>query len=63
MPIMTGKQLYDEMLKIDKNTRALFITGYARQADCEDLIKNGEVIIHKPFTYEDLSAQIAKIYM
>ncbi len=63
MPIMTGKQLYDEMQRIDRNTRALFITGYAKQADYEELIKNGEVIINKPFTYEDLSAQIAKIYM
>lgn len=63
MPVMTGKQLYDEMQKVEKDTKALFITGYAKQADYEDLIRKGEVIIHKPFTYEDLSAQIAKIYM
>jgi signal transduction histidine kinase len=63
MPVMTGKQLYDEMKKIDENTTAFFITGYAKQADYEDLIKQGEVIIQKPFTYEDLSVQIAKIYM
>ena len=63
MPVMTGKQLYDEMQKLDNNAKALFITGYARQADYEELIKNGKVIINKPFTYEDLSAQIAKIYM
>lgn len=63
MPVITGKQLYDEMKKIDKNTKAFFITGYAKQADYEYLIKQGEVIIQKPFTYEDLSVQIAKIYM
>lgn len=63
MPVMTGKQLYDEMKKVHKNTKAFFITGYAKQADCEELIKKGEVIIQKPFTYEDLSVQIAKIYM
>ena len=62
MPVMTGKQLYDEMKKTDKNTMAFFITGYAKQADYEDLIRQGEVIIQKPFTYEDLSVQIAKIY-
>ena len=63
MPVMTGKQLYDEMQKLNNNTKVLFITGYARQADYEELVKNGAIIIHKPFTYEDLSAQIAKIYM
>ena len=63
MPVMTGKQLYDEMQKIDNNAKALFITGYARQADCEELIKGGATIIHKPFTYEDLSTEIAKIYI
>lgn len=62
MPIMTGKQLYDEMKKIDNNSKVFFITGFAQQADCEELIKKGEVIIQKPFTYEDLSAQIAKVY-
>ena len=49
--------------KIDNNAKALFITGYARQADCEELIKGGATIIHKPFTYEDLSTEIAKIYI
>lgn len=62
MPVMTGKQLYDEMKKIENNARAFFITGFAKQADYEELIKKGEMIIHKPFTYEDLSLQIAKIY-
>lgn len=62
MPVMTGKQLYDEMKKIKDNTIALFITGFAKQADYEELIKRGEIIVHKPFTYEDLSLHIAKIY-
>lgn len=63
MPVMTGKELYDEMKKIDKNNKSFFISGYARQAEWEELVKQGEVIIQKPFTYEDLSVQIAKIYM
>lgn len=62
MPVMTGNELYEEMLKIDNETKALFITGYAKQADYEKLINNGEIVIAKPFTYEDLSVQIAKIY-
>ncbi len=62
MPIMSGKQLYEEMKKTKNKTKAFFITGFAQQSDYEELISKGEVIIHKPFTYEDLSANIAKIY-
>lgn len=62
MPVMTGKQLYDEMKKVNNNTRAFFITGFANQGDIEELLAKGEMIIHKPFTYEDLSLQVAKIY-
>ncbi|MGD9566846.1 MAG: ATP-binding protein [Sedimentibacter sp.] len=62
MPVMTGRQLYEEMKKANKNNKSIFITGYAMQADYEELIKQDEVIIQKPFTYEDLSVQIAKIY-
>lgn len=63
MPVMTGKELYEEMQKVDNDTKAFFITGYAKQDDWEELINNGEIIIQKPFTYEDLSVQIAKIYV
>jgi len=63
MPVMTGKQLYEEMQKIREKPKAFFITGYAKQTDYEELLGNGEVIIQKPFTYEDLSSQIARIYM
>lgn len=62
MPVMTGKQLYEEMKKIRSKSKAFFITGFAKQTDYEELVNNGEIIIHKPFTYEDLSSQIAKIY-
>lgn len=63
MPLMTGNELFEEMRKIHKKAKAFFITGYAKQTDYENLIKNGSVIIEKPFTYEELSTQIAKIYM
>lgn len=63
MPVMTGRQLYEHMQIKKKDAAAIFITGYARQTDYEELTKKGAVIIEKPFTYEDLSTQIAKIYM
>jgi len=63
MPVITGKQLYEEMQKVNNKSKAFFITGFAKQSDYEELERRGEIIIQKPFTYEDLSVQIAKIYM
>ena len=63
MPVMTGRQLFEHMQKVKSDATVFFITGYARQADYEELTKKGSIIIEKPFTYEELSAQIAKIYM
>jgi CheY-like chemotaxis protein len=63
MPVMTGRQLYEHMQIKKKDAAAIFITGYARQTDYEELTRKGAVIIEKPFTYEDLSTHIAKIYM
>lgn len=63
MPVMTGRQLYEHMQVKKKDAAAIFITGYARQTDYEELTRKGAVIIEKPFTYEDLSTHIAKIYM
>lgn len=63
MPGITGKQLFEQMKKIREDATAIFITGYARQTEYEELTKNGSVIIEKPFTSEELSTQIAKIYM
>lgn len=62
MPVISGRQLFEEMKKINLKTKSLFITGFAKQADYEELEGMGEIIINKPFTYEDLSSQIAKIY-
>lgn len=63
MPVMTGRQLYEHMQYRKNDAAAIFITGYARQTDYEELTRKGAVIIEKPFTYEDLSTHIAKIYM
>ena len=62
MPIISGKKLFEKMLKINPDATAIFITGYAMQADYEELAKKGHIIIEKPFTSEDLSTHIAKLY-
>lgn len=62
MPEMSGKTLYEELQKINKDVTTIFISGYSGQKDFEDLSKMGLSIIEKPFTFADLSSQVAKIY-
>jgi len=62
MPNMSGKELFDELKKINNNITAIFISGYSGQAEMEELINRGLKIIEKPFTFDELSAEIAKIY-
>lgn len=63
MPVMSGKQLFEQMKIAKEDSTAIFITGYAKQAEFEELTKNGSMIIEKPFTSEELSTTIAKVYM
>lgn len=62
MPNMSGKKLYEEFKKINKEVMAIFISGYSKQVDYEDIIKNGSIFIEKPFTFDELSSRIARIY-
>nr|WP_312576818.1 response regulator [Sedimentibacter sp.] len=62
MPNMSGKELHEELKKVNKDIITIFISGYSGQAECEEIIKNGYTIIEKPFTFDELSTQIAKIY-
>lgn len=62
MPNMSGARLYEELRKINKDVISIFISGYSGQVEYEDLVKKGFIFIEKPFTFDELSAQIAKIY-
>ena len=62
MPNMGGKELHEELKKINKEIISIFISGYSGQAECEEIINNGYTIIEKPFTFDELSTQIARIY-
>jgi len=62
MPNLSGKELFDELKKINNKITAIFISGYSGQAEMEELINRGLRIIEKPFTFDELSAEIAKIY-
>lgn len=62
MPNMGGKELHEKLKEINKDIISIFITGYSGQAECEEIINNGYTIIEKPFTFDELSTQIARIY-
>lgn len=62
MPHMSGKELYFEIKKINKNAIIIFITGYANQKDFDEIKKENLIIIEKPFSIEKLSNSVAKIY-
>lgn len=62
MPEMNGVELYNEMQKINKNVIPVFISGYSSQVEYEDLIRKGFIFIEKPFTFEELSTSISKLY-
>lgn len=62
MPNMCGKELHEELKKINKDVTSIFISGYSGQAEYEELIKNKSIFIEKPFTFDELSSKIAKIY-
>ncbi len=62
MPNMGGKELHEKLKKINNDIISIFITGYSGQAECEEIINDGYTIIEKPFTFDELSTQIAKIY-
>jgi len=62
MPSMGGKELHNELKKVNKEIVSIFISGYSGQTDYEEIINNGYIIIEKPFTFDELSTQIAKIY-
>lgn len=63
MPDMNGNELYEELQKIDKEAVAIFISGFSGQAEYEELIKKGYIVVEKPFTFTELSTQIAKLYL
>lgn len=62
MPNMGGKELHEKLKKVNKDIVSIFITGYSGQAECEEIINSGYTIIEKPFTFDELSTQIARIY-
>ena len=62
MPELNGRDLYEKMIIINEEAAVIFITGFAQQAEYEELMRKGLAIIEKPFTYEKLSEIISRMY-
>ncbi|MDD2493648.1 MAG: ATP-binding protein [Tissierellia bacterium] len=62
MPEMNGILLYNELQRINKDVVPVFISGYSAQIEYEELIKKGFIFIEKPFTFDELSTNISKLY-
>jgi two-component system cell cycle sensor histidine kinase/response regulator CckA len=59
MPGMGGKELAQELIKIDPRVRVLAITGYTLAEDMEGLRRAGILdVIHKPFEVDTLAEVI-----
>lgn len=63
MPQMSGRRLYNETKKINPDIKAIFISGFSLQDHKEQVLKDGALaFIEKPFTFEEISSTLAKIY-
>jgi len=62
MPVMNGKDTFDELVKINKDCKVLIASGYAPGSDVREmLLKPGVVFLQKPFTLSQLRETIHKM--
>ncbi|QHJ00218.1 response regulator [Xylophilus rhododendri] len=62
MPEINGRKLADEALRRRPGLRVLFTTGYTRNAVVHNgVLDAGVHLIGKPFTVEELAAQVRKV--
>lgn len=62
MPDMSGRQLVDRLLKLKPDLKALFTTGYTRNAIVHNgVLDSGTQLLTKPFTIDDLAAKVRSI--
>jgi PAS domain S-box-containing protein len=62
MPVLNGKQAYDEMKKKAPGLKALFITGYPVEGMHRRFVLDSDIrVMQKPFTPGDLLRQVRRI--
>ena len=59
MPKVSGREVFDQMLQIRPNARAIFCTGYdPKVSEVSALLADGRSLIRKPFTPHDLLSAV-----
>ncbi len=62
MPEMTGKELYEKMLKKNPNIKVIFMSGYTNTIlEKQGLLDKNTNFIHKPVSIKNLTSIIRKI--
>ena len=58
MPGMSGKELVEQLRKIDPDLRVLYMSGYTDNAVVQHgILDSGTPFIQKPFSIRDLAAK------
>ncbi|HCV42496.1 MAG TPA: hypothetical protein DGH68_03360 [Bacteroidetes bacterium] len=59
MPLMGGKQAFEELRRLNPNVRVIFLTGYGKEsAEIATLPEDANGFLQKPFQVEDLAARV-----
>jgi CheY-like chemotaxis protein len=59
MPVMNGRQLYNEINKINKNNKVILLSGYSEEHEIEQLLSDGILaFIQKPVSIDKLTEVI-----
>lgn len=62
MPGMSGKELSDQILTKNKNTKVLFISGYTDDVIAKHgILEEGMNLLQKPFTHTEIATRIRQI--
>ena len=62
MPVMGGREAYQEFIQLDPDIKVLVSTGYIMNEDTEELLNMGaQGFLQKPYTMEEVNAKVTEI--
>ena len=62
MPVMSGRDLFERLKKINPDLKTLLSSGYSIDGQAAEILKRGcNGFIQKPFTLDALSQKIREI--
>jgi signal transduction histidine kinase/CheY-like chemotaxis protein len=62
MPVMSGRELADELRQLRPDLKVLFTTGYTRNATVHnDILEPGTSLLTKPFRIEELATKVRQV--